>query len=223
MRWFRFALTCVLTAGAAAFVAVRFGDWRVQRLEQEVNRLEQQKAELRDYARRLSASRRVAQVSVLEQKPDESDRIRTTIRWQEIGSDGLVGPPLERTVRGRQIYFEALVIKFDTDLVGVGDSERGHSLALFRRIFGEGEAAESVPEFGRQARPPSASQPARHNDELLWNQFWELVDNPALARDYGVRVAQIEAPALLVSAGDLLEITLDASGGLNARKIPPGP
>jgi len=221
MRWVRFVLTCVLTAGSAVFVAVRFGDWRVQSLEHEVNRLEQQKIELRDFARRLSASRRVAQVNVLDQKPDESGHVITTLRWQEIGPDGLVGEPLERTVHGRQVYFEALVIKFDSDLVGMGDSERGHSLALFRRIFGEGEAAESVPEFGRQAKPPAATQPVRQNDELLWNQFWELVDNPRLARDYGVRVAQIEAPALLVSAGDVLQITLDASGGLNVRKVPP--
>jgi hypothetical protein len=195
----------------------------VQRLEQQVDRLEQQKAELRDYARRLSAWRRVAQVNVVDQKPDENGRITTNVRWQEIGPDGLLGPPYVRSVRGRQIYFEALVIKFDSDLVGIGDDERGHSLALFRRIFGEGESADSVPEFGRESRPPAASQPARANDDLLWNQFWEMVDKPNLARDYGVRIAQIEAPALVVASGDTLEITLDASGGLNVRKILPGP
>lgn len=223
MRWFRFVLTCVLTAGSAVFVAVRFGDWRVQRLEQEVVRLEQQKAELRDFARRLSASRRVAQVTVLEQKPDASGHTETTIRWQEIGPDGLVGEPLVRNIHGRQIYFEALVIKFDSDLVGVGDPERGQSLALFRRVFGDGEASSTAPEFGRDARPPAASQPARQNDDALWKRFWEFVDDPKLARDFGIRVAQIEAPALVVAAGDTLEITLDASGGLNARKITPGP
>jgi hypothetical protein len=223
MRWLGFVLTCVLTGGAAVFVAVQFGDWRVQRLEKQVDRLEQEKAGLRDYARRLSASRRVAQVNVLEQKADENGRIVTSVRWQEIGPDGLVGPPLLRTVHGRQIYFESLVIKFDSDLVGVGDPERGESLALFRRIFGDGEAAESVPEFGREARPPTASQPARQNDAALWERFWALADDPKLARDYGIRIAQIEAPALVVAAGDMLEITLDASGGLNARKLAPTP
>jgi hypothetical protein len=53
----------------------------------------------------------------------------------------------------------------------------------------------------------------------LWARFWELVDDPELASEYGIRVAQCEAPAVRLQPGQVWEVTLDASGGLNVRKV----
>ena len=223
MRWARFVIACILTAASAAFVAVRFGDWRLQQLESTVVKLEKEKADLRDFAARLSASRRVGQVNVIEQKLDAGSRILTRLRWQEIGAGGVLDDPREIDAIGRQVYFEAFVLKFEPSLVGTGDKERGESLALFRRIFGDNQTPSSATEFERAARPRTSTQPAQSNDDALWLRFWEFTENPQLAATFGVRVAQIEAPAIAVSQGDVLEVTLDAAGGLNIRKIRPGP
>ncbi|MBI5866024.1 MAG: hypothetical protein HZB38_16270 [Planctomycetes bacterium] len=221
MRWTRFVGACVLTVAAAAFVAVRFGDWQVRRLEAQVDRLEQEKAELREFATRICRSRRVAQVNILDQKTLGGEAY-TSLRWQEISASGLVGEPLLRSVRGRQVYFEALVLKFEPSLLHTADGDAGQSIALFRRIFGDQEASATSPEFDRRSIPPT-SQPARPRDDDIWKRFWHFVVDPALAAHYGIRVAQIEAPALPVRTGEVIEVTLDAIGGLNLRKLPPTP
>jgi hypothetical protein len=124
---------------------------------------------------------------------------------------------------GELVYFESLVIKFEPRLVGEGDPQRGTSLAMFRRIFGDCQAPESVPELDRSARPPldeSDADGALHAE--LWARFWELVDDPRLAREFGVRVAQCEAPAAPLRVGQVWELMLDAAGGLNLRRIDDG-
>ena len=94
---------------------------------------------------------------------------------------------------------------------------------MFRRIFGDCQAPESVPEFDRSARPPldeAGADGSLHAE--LWRRFWEMVDDPHLAREFGVRVAQCEAPAVPLNAGQVWEIALDAAGGLNLRRLDSG-
>ncbi len=220
MKWLSFAAGAVLLVAAAVFTAVQLGSHEVRELERQVGELEQKRQQLVDYAQRLAAARRVAQVDVIRQRTDDSGHTISTLLWQEIGPDGTLGKPAAVEAVGRLVYFEALVIKFAHNLVGEGDPERGTSLAMFRRIFGDRQAPESVSDLDRAARPPivDPSQPVGIQQEL-WDQFWELVDDPALAQRYGVRVAQCEAPAVPLRSGELWEVSLDAAGGLNLRKL----
>jgi hypothetical protein len=118
------------------------------------------------------------------------------------------------------IYFEGQVLKFAHPLVGKGDPERGASLVLFSRVFGDRQSPDSGPAVDRSARPLG---PVPNDDETtqsrLWQRFREFVDNPKLAAQYGVRVAQTEAPAARMKPGQIWELELDAAGGLNLRKL----
>jgi len=220
MKWVKFVLASVLIVAAATFTAVQFGSIETTRLRQEVDRLQAERQRLVEYARRLSQTRRVAQVDVVRQVTDPQGRTVNILLWQEIGPDGLLGKPVGVEAIGDLVYFEALVLKFDPQLVGEGDPARGTSLALFRRIFGDAQAPQSVPELDRAARPPAREpeEVARMHAEL-WQRFWDLIDDPKLAADYGVRVAQVEAPAVPLKAGQQWEVTLDAAGGLNLRRL----
>jgi hypothetical protein len=53
----------------------------------------------------------------------------------------------------------------------------------------------------------------------MWSLFWRLMDEPPLAEQFGVRVAQCEAPAVVLQSGQIWEVTLDAAGGLNLRLV----
>lgn len=220
MRWVRFTLASALLVSVAVFTAVKFGSLKVRQLQNQVNQLQQERQKLMEYAERLSATRRVAQVDVLRQYHDAAGNPVTALVWQEIGPDGTLGRPVAVEATGTLVYFEALVIKFAQQYVGEGDAERGTSLALFRRIFGDRQAPESAADLDRAARPPimQSSAAAALEDEL-WAKFWELVDDPQLAAKYGVRVAQCEAPAVPVRPGQVWEVSLDAAGGLNLRLI----
>lgn len=176
-----------------------------------------------EYARRLGASRRVAQVDVIRQRDDDQGRTVSTLVWQEIGLDGTLGKPLALETIGDLVYFDALVLKFEPQLVGEGDPQRGVSLAMFRRVFGEHQAPDSGPTIDHAVRPPTTASPeiAAFHDEL-WDRFWEMAEDPRVAADYGVRVAQCEAPAARLKAGQIWEVSLDAAGGLNVRRLTAG-
>lgn len=216
MQWLRFGGFCALAAGAFVFIVVQFGNWEVRRLRGEVEQLEKERTKLVEYVQRLGASRRVAQVEVLKQGPNEHGQFISTLQFQELGDGEMLGKPLTIEAAGKLVYFEALVLKFSTQHVAEGDPERGASLALFRRIFGDQQAPETARELDRTARPTTQPEP---NQDKYWSKFWEFVAQPTLAQQYGVRVAQIEAPAVPVKTGEVWEVALDAAGGLNLRKL----
>ena len=219
-RWIR--PTIVLLAAACGvgltFVVTRNAELR--RLNAEVQRLEQDKKQLAEFAERLGASRRVAQVEVVNQRSRPDGTVMSVMLWHEVAADGSLGQPQYVETSGGLVYLEAAVVKFQTQLVGAGDVARGTSLALFRRIFGECQTPSSAAELDRTtlaSAKPGTDRPTL--EPRLWEIFWQLMDDPALAEQYGVRVAQVEAPAVVVHTGQVFEVTLDAAGGLNVRLL----
>lgn len=218
MRLAKWIIGSCLAASGGLMVLDRFHILEIRRLTGQVSKLEQEKRELRDYVRRLSVSRRVAQVDVVDQHRDPLGQTITSLRWQEIAPEGIMGVPQNLVVVGNLVYFEAAVIKFDTAKVGEGDQDKGASLAMFRRVFGDRQNPAAVPDLDDAAHF-AAGAPRSPFEENLWKLFWRLIDDPQLAKTYDVRVAQIEAPAVPLSPGQTWEVTLDAAGGLNLRKI----
>lgn len=207
---------------ALLFAVTQYGNREVHDLRGQVSELQEERTKLVQYAERLSASQRVAQVNVLSQQSDDAGQPVTTLRWQGLGANGVLGDPVEVTVLGRQVYFEALVIKFDHEHVAGAEPGRSTSLALFRRVFGELQPPTTGVPVGRAAALPLAV-----SDEptslVLWDRFWNLAEDPAEAKRYGVRIAQCEAPGIVVEPGQVWEVTLDAAGGLNLKRLDVAP
>ena len=217
-RWLRLTISAVVVTVAGAWSLVRFGSHEVARLTQRTSELEREKQELHEHIQRLGASRRVAQVSILDQLPGEKGQTLTRLRWQEIRTDGPLPSSMTADIIGKQLYVEGLVVKFDPDSVAKGDAERGQSVVLFRRVFGD----QQNPQFGyslAEGDDPTQGRVTDSPQAAIWKRFWELVDDPSLAKKYSVRVAQYEAPSVPVKPGQTWEITLDAAGGLNFKKL----
>lgn len=220
MKWTRYIVAAFAVTGIAAISSFQFGVFEMARLHTRIDELEKEKVELKAFADRLGATRRVAQVDVLSQDVDDEGVTRTALRWQQRAENDALGVPELIEIVGTQAYFEAFVIKFEVDHVGKGEPNRDTSLCLFRRAFGDKQTPESGAVLDRTAPPLIAGEQeeaSRHSK--LWARFWNIVDSPKVAAEFGVRVAQIEAPAVPVRAGEVWEITLDAVGGLNLRKI----
>lgn len=216
----RHYVTVAIFGGAAALVALRMGSYEVSQLKSRIGQLEEERTRLVEYAQRLSASRRVAQVDILDQQKIAPGRFSTMLRWQEITEDGLLGAPQMVEVFGSAVYFEGLVIKFDHERVGRGEPGRAASMVMFRRIFGDQQEPVTGYPLPESANP--LSETARQADPMggiLWARFWDFIDDPKTCEEYGVRVAQIEAPSVPVKPGQSWQVHLDAAGGLNIRKI----
>lgn len=226
MAFFRFLLGSTVVVAVAVYVAVQLGGYELRQARETITALEHDKQELIEYATKLTSSRRVAQVDVLKQRTDEDGRTITTLMFQEIGPDGVVGRPLAVETIGELVYFEALVIKFRAELARDDDDVRSMSIASFRRVFGEQQTAVTGAMLDTHASPVGEALAASTDAEAgpltqdqLWGRFWELVNNPQLADQLGVRVAQVEAPAAPMKPGEVWEVSLDTAGGLNLRKV----
>ncbi|MCG8404776.1 MAG: hypothetical protein MI923_06215 [Phycisphaerales bacterium] len=219
-RWIKLCFGAFALVAAAVFTTDHFGAFEVRRLRSQINELEREKAEMALYVERLSDSRRVAQVDVVEQYQSDTGEPITLLRWQQIGPSGTLGVPENIEVKGAQVYFEAKVIKFKHSLIAQAAPDKDWSLFVFRRVFGEHQSPSTGYPLDRKAPIDVAGESEPDSTHArLWDRFLQLMENPVLASEYGVRTAQYEAASGVMRPGQIWEVSLDAAGGLNLRMI----
>ncbi len=221
-------LFCALVvAGAVGLYLYEKNRSNEARLQAEVKRLEEQRKHLQQFVARLTSERRVAEVIVTDQVKQGNAVALTTLMFVEYARDGSRLPPKFFNIKGQVAHFDALVIKFDRGLMEKDDAMRGHSLALFYRVFGDYQApADAFPidEPGRAPavyKPDPTAPPAVQEFEAeLWRNFWKLADDPKYREEKGVRIAQGESPWTYFYPDRIYTISLEAAGGLSISSKP---
>lgn len=171
----------------------------------------------------LKIDHRVARLEVVDQgvDPADSERRWTTVRFAEVGPEGeALGEAQAFTLEGTKAYIEASVIKFEDHYVEQGDSLRGTSIVLFRRLFGEHQnPSDGFPLDAMGARPVAYDRGSKMSafEEGLWENFWDYANDPEKARGAGVRAAHDEAPSIELRPGKTYRVELRASDGLSIR------
>lgn len=227
MRYFHWTIGLIIFGAATAGVFHLLSPGETSRLRRENEELQQQRAALEQAVTRLTGEDRIAEVYVTEQvragetvngKPSDSDI--TVIEFIEIDREGHAMPSRRFIIHDDVIFFDALVLKFDSEYVSLGDALRGKSLALFRRIFGEHQnpidgfpvdPSGDVPNIFRVNPNPTPFE------QQLWSEFWKLASDPDLAAKNGVKVAQGEAVYVPVERGQVWTLTLQNNGGLSIK------
>ena len=211
-------LTLLVAAGAVGLMLHR-RDTTVAQLNEANQRNEQ----LKQVVQRLGAERRVADVIVTEQKTVDGV-LKTTLLFVEYARDGSTLPARRFTVDGNIAHVDAMVVKFDRDFVQKDDPLRGHSIALFTRLYGENQppekafridSPEQVPDVYRGADPYVTDF-----ERELWQNFWKLAEDESYRQTKGVRVAQGEGVWVPFQPDRLYTLTLDSDGGLNITSAP---
>lgn len=203
---------------------------RIQALHADVAERDRQIERLDIAMQLLKVSARVARIDVLSQgsSSEEPERVRTMLRFTEIGPDGeAIAPPRDLVVEGRTIYIESLVVKFQDSFIEQGDALRGTSLCLFRRIFGEEQAPNSGVELDTVGQAPDVyglgdDRPSDSLHARIWERFWDYANDPDLAVELGIRAIHGEAPFIEARPGKSYWIDLRASDGLSIRPISSG-
>ena len=195
----------------------------IGRLSDELDQARAQVQELEAAMWLLKLHHRVARFEVLEQGPDPADptQVVTRVHFTELGPEGEpVGEPREIEVRGKQLYVEGLVIKFEDSYVEGGDLLRGSSVAILKRAFSEHQA----PSEGTPLDTPRMHPLPGHSDDVgdpfyedLWERFWDYANDPEAAAEKGVRAMHSEAPSIELRSGKTYRVELRASGGLSIR------
>jgi hypothetical protein len=213
------------TAGVWYYQHRQSAAYQVQQLEQEKQKLQEQKQQLETVVQRLSDEKRVAEVLVRDQKTVDGV-MHTTLLFVEYARDGSALPSKTFTIEGNTAHIDAMVIKFDRDFVAQNDPLRGHSIALFQRLFGDSQSPDrafpidepgKIPEIYRGSGN-AAGQMAFERE--LWQNFWRLADDKEYRAGKGVRVANGQGIWGPFSPDKLYTLTLDSDGGLNLTSEP---
>lgn len=192
-------------------------------LRQRIAELELENQSLQKRIEFLRERERVARVHVLEQIADSAapGGKQTTIRFEELNSDGApLGAPREFTIDGDLLYVDAQVIKFEDAFLEEHELERGTTLLLFRRLFGEFQAPAEGFALDTLPRPPRGYSAEEGTDAFaaeLWDNFWEYANRPEVLERTGVRAMHGEAPYIRLEKGRSYQVELRSSDGLTIR------
>ena len=219
----KFITVCsLLVAGSVGLYLCQKHDAAAEKLRKS----EQRNAQLRQVIGRLKAEKRVADVIVTERTLGPNGQPETTtLLFVEYGRDGSPLPSKRFTVRGNVAHIDAMVVKFDGRYVEENDPLRGHSVALFTRLYGEDQAPEAAFRIDSPGQAPAVYRgPADPNqaafEKQLWANFWKLADDAAYRKQMGVRVAQGEGVWCPFQPDRLYTLTLESDGGLNITSEP---
>jgi hypothetical protein len=193
--------------------------------QSEISLLHEDIAEKQAEIQRLDTSlrlhkmqRRLARLRVLDVAVDsESGKKTSTIEFVELNDQGdPIDAPREFRLDGDLVYVDYWVVKFEDKYVEQADLERGMSICLFHRIFGELQK----PQDGfvleeRGTRPGAYARGGRISDfeKKIWDDFWTIANNPRRASELGIRTLHGDAVSMKVSKGKSYRITVRASGG----------
>jgi hypothetical protein len=191
--------------------------------EQKIEQLKEEKQQLQQIVKRLSDEKRVAEVLVTEQATVDGE-LQTTLLFVEYAKDGTPLPPKSFSVVGKMAHVDAMVIKFDRDFIQENDPLRGHSIALFTKIYGDKQSpaeAQPIDEPGTIPDVYRGADPRVSRFEMeLWQNFWKLANDPAYREKYGVRIANGQGLWGPFEPDKIYTITIESDGGLNMTSEP---
>ena len=167
---------------------------------------------------RLDRSKRIAHIQILDQRKDSSGQItETDLLFVELDDTGREIARQAITIPGNVLYIDAWTVKFKQEDVAEGHPLRGRTLVLLRRIYSDRLAPRDGIEIDTPGAVPSAYAVSEFAEfqKQLWKHFWDIATDKELAANMGVKVAQGEAVYKPVRTGEVLELIVDAAGGMN--------
>ena len=168
----------------------------------------------------LKVDHRLARLTVVDQGKDpNTGESFSRIEFVELNDEGApIDTPREFRIRGDVVYIDNWIVKFEDEYVQKADLERGTSLVLFRRIFGEmQQPIEGFPLDEVGARPKAYARGGRMSDfeKKIWGDFWNIANDESAAKELGIRAAHGQAVSMKVQNGKSYRVQLRASDGLS--------
>ncbi|HVT89950.1 MAG TPA: hypothetical protein VHD56_13935 [Tepidisphaeraceae bacterium] len=221
VRWLGKSLATIVLILGGSFAIWFYQDQTSS--SRQIKKLEQEKHVLEQVVQRLSDEKRVAEVVVTNQKT-VNGVLTSTLLFVEYDKAGQNLPPRTITIQGNEAHIDALVIRFNQHFVSEGDPLRGHSLALFTRIYGANQTPAEGYVIDQPGKIPdiyrSADSQASDFEQELWENFWKLADDANYRAQKGVEVANGQGVWGPFEQGKLYTITLQSHGGVSITSEP---
>lgn len=196
-------------------------DEQQQTITVQTDEIEEKDREIQrlDIALRMhKMQRRLARIAVLDVEEDAaSGETFAVIEFTELNDTGdPIGEPKQFRLKGDLIYVDCLVVKFDDKYVEQADMERGTSICMFNRIFGEFQQPSEGFSLDKPGQQPNAYDRGGRISELekqIWADFWSIANDPEKSAEMGIRTLHGDAVSIKVIKGKAYHIFVRASGG----------
>ena len=196
----------------AAGVELQQKDAKIQQQVAEISVLNKEVEKLETSLTLLKVDHRVAKLTVIDQ-----DAEATKVQFVELNDEGQpIETPREFRIPGDTVYIDAWVVKFDDKYVQEADLERGTSLIVFKRLFGNNQKPdEGFPLDEQGAAPKAYARGGKMNEfeKSIFNDFWSIANDKAKAEEKGIRAAHGDAVSMKVERGKSYKVQLRASDG----------
>jgi hypothetical protein len=189
----------------------------------------------------LQVQHRLARLTVLEQHEVPSlipatpttgtevgasrPNVITKIEFVDINDQGQpIGKPKTFDIKGDMIYVDYLTVNFEDKYIEKSAIDRGTSIALFQRIFGEHqEPAKGFQLDTVGTRPTAYARGTQMSDfeKKIWDDFWLIANDNNRAKELGIDAMQGKAVAIRAQSGKSYEIKLRSTGDITIRPIEP--
>jgi hypothetical protein len=208
---------------AAARTTLAERDKQVALLDAEVKIKDAAIAKLETSKRLLKLRHRIAHLRVLDQAGDaDTGEVTTTVEFYEVDD---AGKPIDDRrqqfeIEGDRVYVECLVAKFDDRFVEENDLDRHTAVCLFQRIFGEHQEPKdgfAIDQCGLSHTSTARSGEVSDLEKKIWADFWAIANDPAKARELGIRAAHADAPSIKAEPGVTYELELRSTGEFTLR------
>jgi hypothetical protein len=199
---------------------IAFQAEEIRRQNAEIAKLNENIAKLETALTLLKVDHRVAKLTAVDQTTDESSgEMSTLVDFVELNDEGQpMDTPRQFRIRGDVVFIDNWIVKFDDKYVQENDIERGTSLVLFRRIFGERQQPiEGFPLDAIGSAPRAYQRGSKMSDfeKRIWDDFWAIANDPTKAEELGIRAAHGQAVSMKVQKGKSYRVDLRASDGLS--------
>jgi hypothetical protein len=178
--------------------------------------------QLRTAVRNLEETYPIARIVVVEQVTSSGDQTQTHVRLTFVNSEGQRrGEPVEATLNGSRIYFEALLMIFQDRLVELGERRTmAFPTRLFTEVVPPKEGVrlsvldeEDVPVIYEKPEDKLADVPLTQYRDVL-RRFWKYANEPEEAARYGIKVLQGQAVFTDYQIRRYYTIRVKSNGGM---------
>ena len=192
--------------------------------EKKIEKLQDEKRQLEQVVTRLEHEKRVADVLVSRQEKNDAGVLETTLLFVEYDKAGNSLPAKSFTITGNTAHIDAMVIKFEHDYVAANDALKGHSIALFTKIYGDNQSPADAATIDTPGKIPDiyrGADPVVTDFEMgLWKDFWKLYEEESYRQSKGVRALGGHGLWGPFQPDKLYTITIESDGGLNMTSEP---
>ena len=213
----------LMTLGLVLILGLGAGGYFALRANRTIFELLTQNRALRQAITNLTQQRQIGYAKVLSQET-RNGVICTQLLFVVTDPENQNRRVLERKyeIQGDVIFFDALVVRFDTKVVMDGKEK---ALYLWRRVYGENMAPENGFAIEQPGEEPAQYQElfkklSLHDRKLFWEEIGKLSNDPARLQSVGVQAVYGSAIYKKLQPGLIYIFNLDASGAFYPETVP---